>query len=59
MIMRYDDPAIILMEETWRRQKRALRALRYRERMRRVPEPDPRAWLEAMRRETDIQHDEQ
>jgi len=43
-----DDPKLILDDNEWRCYKRATRNLRHRQRMERVKEAAPLAWLQAV-----------
>jgi len=43
-----DDPKLFLDEHEWRCYKRATRNLRHRQRMERVQEVEPLAWLQAV-----------
>ena len=43
-----DDPKLILDDNEWRCYKRATRNLRYKQRMERVHEAEPLAWLRAV-----------
>jgi hypothetical protein len=45
---RDDDPKLFLDADEWRCYKRATRNLRHRQRMERVPEAEPLAWLQAV-----------
>ena len=45
---RDDDPKLFLDEHEWRCYKRATRNLRHRQRMERVKEAEPLAWLQAV-----------
>ncbi len=45
---RDDDPKLFLDEHEWRCYKRATRNLRYKQRMERVHEVAPLAWLQAV-----------
>ena len=45
---RDDDPKLFLDEHEWRCYKRATRNLRHRQRMERVTEAEPLAWLRAV-----------
>lgn len=45
---RDDDPKLFLDEHEWRCYKRATRNLRHRQRMERVHEVEPLAWLQAV-----------
>ncbi len=48
---RDDDPKLFLDDNEWRCYKRATRNLRHRQRMERVTEAEPLAWLQAVERE--------
>ena len=43
-----DDPKLFLDDNEWRAYKRATRNLRHRQRMERVTEVEPLAWLQAV-----------
>ncbi len=43
-----DDPKLFLDDNEWRCYKRATRNLRHRQRMERVQEAEPLAWLQAV-----------
>ena len=43
-----DDPKLFLDDNEWRCYKRATRSLRHRQRMERVKEAEPLAWLQAV-----------
>jgi hypothetical protein len=43
-----DDPKLFLDDNEWRCYKRATRNLRHKQRMERVHEPEPLAWLQAV-----------
>jgi len=45
---RDDDPKLFLDDNEWRCYKRATRNLRHRQRMERVQEAEPLAWLQAV-----------
>ena len=45
---RDDDPKVFLDDNEWRCYKRATRNLRHRQRMERVHEVEPLAWLQAV-----------
>ncbi len=45
---RDDDPKLFLDDNEWRCYKRATRNLRYKQRMERVKEAEPLAWLQAV-----------
>ncbi len=45
---RDDDPKLFLDDNEWRQYKRATRNLRHRQRMERVKEVEPLAWLRAV-----------
>ncbi len=45
---RDDDPKLFLDEHEWRAYKRATRNLRHKQRMERVHEAEPLAWLQAV-----------
>ncbi len=45
---RDDDPKLFLDENEWRCYKRATRNLRHKQRMERVQEVEPLAWLQAV-----------
>ncbi len=45
---RDDDPKLILDDNEWRCYKRATRNLRHKQRMERVHEAEPLAWLQAV-----------
>ncbi len=45
---RNDDPKLFLDDNEWRCYKRATRNLRHRQRMERVQEVEPLAWLQAV-----------
>ena len=45
---RDDDPKLTLDDNEWRCYKRATRNLRHRQRMERVQEAEPLAWLQAV-----------
>ena len=45
---RDDDPKVTLDEHEWRVYKRATRNLRHKQRMERVHEAEPLAWLQAV-----------
>ena len=48
---RDDDPKLFLDDNEWRCYKRATRNLRHRQRMERVQEVEPLAWLQAVERD--------
>ncbi len=48
---RDDDPKLTLNDNEWRCYKRATRNLRHRQRMERVKEAEPLAWLQAVERD--------
>ncbi len=48
---RDDDPKLFLDDNEWRCYKRATRHLRHRQRMERVQEVEPLAWLQAVERD--------
>jgi hypothetical protein len=50
-VNRDDDPKLFLDDNEWRCYKRATRNLRHRQRMERVTEAEPLAWLQAVERE--------
>ena len=45
---RDDDPKLFLDDNEWRQYKRATRNLRHKQRMERVTEAEPLAWLQAV-----------
>ncbi len=45
---RDDDPKLFLDDNEWRCYKRATRTLRHKQRMERVTEAEPMAWLQAV-----------
>jgi len=50
-VNRDDDPKLFLDDNEWRCYKRATRNLRHRQRMERVQEVEPLAWLQAVERD--------